>query len=110
MIRRPPRSTLFPYTTLFRSLRIRVVGQKLRRVLPFRLRFELFKKLRHGTRVISRIVENLRAHHVGLGLRRSRIPKEYASGGECAKLRQQRAARRSSENAAGNSQKPLCPL
>src|SRR2546426_4185148 len=25
MIRRPPRSTLFPYTTLFRSLRCRVV-------------------------------------------------------------------------------------
>src|SRR5260221_9978302 len=25
MIRRPPRSTLFPYTTLFRSLRIRIV-------------------------------------------------------------------------------------
>src|SRR3712207_7041561 len=24
MIRRPPRSTLFPYTTLFRSLRLRV--------------------------------------------------------------------------------------
>src|SRR2546422_2891107 len=30
MIRRPPRSTLFPYTTLFRSLeRDRVVGQQL---------------------------------------------------------------------------------
>src|SRR3712207_7622352 len=26
MIRRPPRSTLFPYTTLFRSLRTRVAG------------------------------------------------------------------------------------
>src|SRR2546429_2131931 len=26
MIRRPPRSTLFPYTTLFRSLRVRTVG------------------------------------------------------------------------------------
>src|SRR5690554_7159053 len=26
MIRRPPRSTLFPYTTLFRSLRRRAVG------------------------------------------------------------------------------------
>src|SRR5690349_22510023 len=26
MIRRPPRSTLFPYTTLFRSRRPRVVG------------------------------------------------------------------------------------
>src|ERR1022692_2545193 len=27
MIRRPPRSTLFPYTTLFRSVRVRVDGQ-----------------------------------------------------------------------------------
>src|SRR5256885_9094610 len=26
MIRRPPRSTLFPYTTLFRSLHLRAVG------------------------------------------------------------------------------------
>src|SRR2546430_3171492 len=26
MIRRPPRSTLFPYTTLFRSLRMQPVG------------------------------------------------------------------------------------
>src|SRR3712207_7462111 len=26
MIRRPPRSTLFPYTTLFRSLRLELVG------------------------------------------------------------------------------------
>src|SRR3712207_7570708 len=26
MIRRPPRSTLFPYTTLFRSARLHVVG------------------------------------------------------------------------------------
>src|SRR3712207_6920519 len=25
MIRRPPRSTLFPYTTLFRSLRLRIL-------------------------------------------------------------------------------------
>src|SRR3712207_8702478 len=27
MIRRPPRSTLFPYTTLFRSVRGRSIGQ-----------------------------------------------------------------------------------
>src|SRR2546429_7667704 len=27
MIRRPPRSTLFPYTTLFRSLRLFMAGQ-----------------------------------------------------------------------------------
>src|SRR3712207_7748547 len=29
MIRRPPRSTLFPYTTLFRSLRVGADGQPL---------------------------------------------------------------------------------
>src|SRR5689334_24384305 len=29
MIRRPPRSTLFPYTTLFRSRRVRVAQEKL---------------------------------------------------------------------------------
>src|SRR2546427_4895523 len=31
MIRRPPRSTLFPYTTLFRSYLQNIVGQVLRR-------------------------------------------------------------------------------
>src|SRR3712207_8012283 len=51
MIRRPPRSTLFPYTTLFRSHRIRVLGGELvveelrevsrRRLVPLLLRFEL---------------------------------------------------------------------
>src|SRR5256885_7965621 len=30
MIRRPPRSTLFPYTTLFRSLSPRLIGQGFR--------------------------------------------------------------------------------
>src|SRR2546430_10302780 len=36
MIRRPPRSTLFPYTTLFRSLveRGARVGQRVRRIEP----------------------------------------------------------------------------
>src|SRR5687767_15370704 len=33
MIRRPPRSTLFPYTTLFRSLQLRAVLGEERRVL-----------------------------------------------------------------------------
>src|SRR5256885_12592505 len=32
MIRRPPRSTLFPYTTLFRSVRIGEMGQGARGV------------------------------------------------------------------------------
>src|SRR2546429_7384981 len=38
MIRRPPRSTLFPYTTLFRSLRIRFVQIEKRWVSFRRLR------------------------------------------------------------------------
>src|SRR5437667_3822329 len=38
MIRRPPRSTLFPYTTLFRSTRGRRRGAALRRVHPPRPR------------------------------------------------------------------------
>src|SRR3712207_8861366 len=32
MIRRPPRSTLFPYTTLFRSCDVHLVGTELQRV------------------------------------------------------------------------------
>src|SRR5258708_22911469 len=39
MIRRPPRSTLFPYTTLFRSIRIVVVDDHL--VIREGLRFML---------------------------------------------------------------------
>src|SRR3989454_4285499 len=34
MIRRPPRSTLFPYTTLFRSLLIKQVAEDLGREFP----------------------------------------------------------------------------
>src|SRR5258707_8624341 len=36
MIRRPPRSTLFPYTTLFRSLRGAADGEAEAHVLPHR--------------------------------------------------------------------------
>src|SRR2546430_10863520 len=37
MIRRPPRSTLFPYTTLFRSHHVRVLCQAARDLLPARV-------------------------------------------------------------------------
>src|SRR3712207_8941003 len=36
MIRRPPRSTLFPYTTLFRSRHHHPLGQRRQRPLPRR--------------------------------------------------------------------------
>src|SRR2546422_8613476 len=39
MIRRPPRSTLFPYTTLFRSLDLEDgIGRRLRHLVPDPLR------------------------------------------------------------------------
>src|SRR5258706_12965752 len=61
MIRRPPRSTLFPYTTLFRSLRIRVHHH-----------YEV-KKADGGNRgkVVQRVVgerlEQGRAHRIAVG-------------------------------------------
>src|SRR3712207_7805202 len=36
MIRRPPRSTLFPYTTLFRSVPLRLRGERIPPVLEIR--------------------------------------------------------------------------
>src|SRR5260221_2260116 len=36
MIRRPPRSTLFPYTTLFRSLLVRIAGRDDEPTIHFR--------------------------------------------------------------------------
>src|SRR5438034_5998334 len=45
MLRRPPRSTLFPYTTLFRSIA---------RAWPGRYVQTLFRALRYGRRAIVR--------------------------------------------------------
>src|SRR3712207_8182376 len=52
MIRRPPRSTLFPYTTLFRSLRVRPAHHRDDDVAADRaaeLPVETLDRLRHGT-------------------------------------------------------------
>src|ERR1051325_4353225 len=64
MIRRPPRSTLFPYTTLFRSVDVRVVAllgrifhvarrdrQNLGRVAPDRKRTRLNSRHRTSSRM-----------------------------------------------------------
>src|SRR5437016_14395112 len=52
MIRRPPRSTLFPYTTLFRSRIARVQGERERRLLRIRDRAD---RGVHGTRIAVRV-------------------------------------------------------
>src|SRR2546430_11487061 len=53
MIRRPPRSTLFPYTTLFRSGRGRGVGNGPlpERRTRFRRRARIFGRLGNGDRL-----------------------------------------------------------
>src|SRR5438876_5294725 len=44
MIRRPPRSTLFPYTTLFRSRRIKIEAHKLGEKFEIRARKGYFAR------------------------------------------------------------------
>src|SRR5688572_31868217 len=53
MIRRPPRSTLFPYTTLFRSLGLEA---KLFRGLADLSRLSILEALRHRPRTVTQIV------------------------------------------------------
>src|SRR2546422_5444794 len=45
MIRRPPRSTLFPYTTLFRSLRLAAVEERIDAELALRRQLTLVSEL-----------------------------------------------------------------
>src|SRR2546427_6156105 len=55
MIRRPPRSTLFPYTTLFRSLLVEEAGGKVTDLAGEPLRFNQGITLRPG--MIARRLE-----------------------------------------------------
>src|SRR2546425_7782225 len=57
MIRRPPRSTLFPYTTLFRSLHARDVGQANRDP-------RIADRKRNLAEVIQRLQVAACSHHV----------------------------------------------
>src|SRR3989440_2762506 len=63
MIRRPPRSTLFPYTTLFRSLLAVPVGgggQELERVeIVFQGQRDQVEPVREGLRDVERLVVRL---------------------------------------------------
>src|SRR2546425_8073370 len=57
MIRRPPRSTLFPYTTLFRSLLVRRVGDGLGEA-----------ELRRGHQHVGRVLVRERVAHDSMSL------------------------------------------
>src|SRR2546430_11563358 len=61
MIRRPPRSTLFPYTTLFRSVRLPVYWEKIEPARPSRGRHAWNEG---ALRALDRAVADYRDHHV----------------------------------------------
>src|SRR5258708_24228962 len=63
MIRRPPRSTLFPYTTLFRSLELHVLGIVVRR-----------------RQVLVRSVRGVRQHLPGITRARRGVDDDRAGG------------------------------
>src|SRR5260370_28641476 len=65
MIRRPPRSTLFPYTTLFRSTRQTLAGESPSAVPTSK--FSVFK-----TVVLVRLAPGQREKHRSTGLRHRR--------------------------------------
>src|SRR2546430_12041278 len=48
MIRRPPRSTLFPYTTLFRSQQRQIFGADAQRVAEIEVKGFGLRQRRHG--------------------------------------------------------------
>src|SRR3712207_9142390 len=71
MIRRPPRSTLFPYTTLFRSAVLTSMDQPLsprqRTVVPVGLRFE------DRLRVLARLVVHVQLHQSSWAILHARV-------------------------------------
>src|SRR5256886_12705492 len=61
MIRRPPRSTLFPYTTLFRSVALFPIDERLRYFIPFRppaATAEYLRELRAAGRPLAVFVDD----------------------------------------------------
>src|SRR2546429_4475122 len=62
MIRRPPRSTLFPYTTLFRSQRARGRPRIAERVVRAGLERALTRDRRDAVRLEDLSTEHLRRH------------------------------------------------
>src|SRR3712207_8734927 len=79
MIRRPPRSTLFPYTTLFRSgvavarervERVRHVGEQLRLLARHR---------RHDARRVGELVEEVGQPRLGIDRKSTRLNSSHAN-------------------------------
>src|SRR5438445_9663408 len=75
-IRRPPRSTLFPYTTLFRSFKKVISRRNIRRRITIPLTLSNLKLLRQITRTENILHRNLRL------LRVSRSEERFSRNAE----------------------------
>src|SRR2546430_10881760 len=83
MIRRPPRSTLFPYTTLFRSLEVKLGGSSIHDVLEWTVDHALRRF--HRQPRLARALWHLQ--QVGLGYLRLGQPANTLSGGGGRRLK-----------------------
>src|SRR2546427_3261746 len=77
MIRRPPRSTLFPYTTLFRSINIRVRHPQ--PLANFRVAFHRQSKSRHPLEITQRVLQRVRVRCLADRLLRPSRSEEHTS-------------------------------
>src|ERR1035441_6459550 len=102
MIRRPPRSTLFPYTTLFRSVRPYLWGSKIS-IVPIRIgsgtRLKIYECMAAGVPVVSTTVgaEGL-SYEDGADIVIADDPAGFADA--CVRLLTGDAARRAIANRA----------
>ena len=72
-------------------VRARMIGEELHRPAARVLGLELLEELRHGARVVPGIVENLRAHDVGLSFGRPRVLQQNGIDGEAGAQLRERA-------------------
>src|SRR5256884_5654510 len=75
MIRRPPRSTLFPYTTLFRSLVVAAISS----ALPYTLEMMALRRLPPATFGIALATEPAIAALMGMLLLHEHRSEEHTS-------------------------------
>src|SRR5256885_10388095 len=96
MIRRPPRSTLFPYTTLFRSSRAELpgtpfAGEVLRREILERYRSEEHtSELQSPCNLVCRLLLEKKKSHFAMDLLRAHIIDEVLSEGITLTSRRER--------------------
>src|SRR2546427_12666391 len=87
MIRRPPRSTLFPYTTLFRSQRERLPDHAAHRE-PDPMGRRDAEGAEEGARVLGELVERVRPGRGVAATVTARVVTEHPPApGECLHLR-----------------------